>query len=166
MRIRLVRHGQSTWNAERRVQGQQDPPLSELGREQARSLSLHGVPVLCSDLRRTRETAALAGAADVTLHRRLREQGLGVLEGLPLDEALAAYPDHDWTDVDARVPGGESLRDVWDRLVTIPLPSAPEIAVVTHGDTIRVARCAFAGRPVEDVTHDVPRNGGVTVLDV
>src|ERR1700722_15559886 len=58
----IVRHGQSTWNAEHRWQGLPDPPLSELGSEQARALAaeLHDVPlhaVYASDLQRARETA-------------------------------------------------------------------------------------------------------------
>jgi broad specificity phosphatase PhoE len=164
--VRLVRHGQSTWNAERRLQGQQDPPLSELGRAQARALDLSGSVVLCSDLRRAVQTAALAGATRPHLDARLREQAWGELEGLALEAALARYPDFDYTDVDAAVPGGESLRQVWDRLATLDLSAyGDDVAVVTHGDTIRVARCAFAGRPVEEVGWVLPPNGSVTVLE-
>ena len=65
-RLILVRHGESTWNAEELLQGQLDPPLSERGREQSRALAgmLDGVPddrIVCSDLGRARETADLLG---------------------------------------------------------------------------------------------------------
>src|SRR3954451_4742886 len=63
-RLILVRHGESVWNAEERLQGQLDPPLSERGRRQSRALAatLDGLPgdrVICSDLARARETAEL-----------------------------------------------------------------------------------------------------------
>src|SRR5918995_6428158 len=71
-RLILVRHGESTWNAEELLQGQLDPPLSERGREQSKALAgmLDGLPedrVLCSDLGRARETAELLGLRPVRL---------------------------------------------------------------------------------------------------
>src|SRR5215207_10303612 len=67
-RLILVRHGESTWNAEERLQGQLDPPLSERGREQAlelkaliEKLGISNDRVICSDLGRARETADLLG---------------------------------------------------------------------------------------------------------
>ena len=65
-RLILVRHGESTWNAEELLQGQLDPPLSERGREQSAALAgmLDGLPderVICSDLGRARQTAELLG---------------------------------------------------------------------------------------------------------
>src|SRR3954451_17636073 len=65
-RLILVRHGESTWNAEERLQGQLDPPLSDRGRDQARALAgmVDGVPaerIVCSDLGRARQTAELMG---------------------------------------------------------------------------------------------------------
>ena len=72
----LVRHGESTWNAEERLQGQLDPPLSERGREQSRALAgvVDGVPeerVVCSDLGRARETAELLGLQPGAVRRAL-----------------------------------------------------------------------------------------------
>src|SRR5688572_29468638 len=77
----LVRHGQSTWNAARRWQGWADPPLSELGEEQAREAvprlrPLGLVAVFSSDLVRARQTAAILA------------DGLG----LPFDEAVGVEP--------------------------------------------------------------------------
>src|SRR4051795_13095841 len=77
-RLILVRHGESTWNAEERLQGQLDPPLSERGREQARTLAgvADGLPadrVICSDLGRARETAELMGLEPGRLDTRWRE---------------------------------------------------------------------------------------------
>jgi len=173
--VRLLRHGQSTWNLDRRVQGQQDPPLTELGREQAREsvAALTGAgALLSSDLRRARETADILGSAlgvPVVITPLLREQGLGVLEGLTTEEALHRAGEHDWRDPDAAVPGGESLRTVYARLV--PLATSiragehgDDVALVTHGDTLRVAVCLLAGRPVTEIADPVVGNGEVVTI--
>lgn len=97
----LVRHGQSTWNAERRIQGQLDPPLSALGLAQAarvaERLAKERWDVLySSDLSRARQTAEAIAAAtglEIRLDPTLREQGQGKREGLLADEAKLLYPD-------------------------------------------------------------------------
>src|SRR4051812_2283176 len=81
-RLILVRHGESTWNAEERLQGQLDPPLSERGREQSRALAriVNGIPderVVCSDLTRARETAELIGLRPGRLDPLWREIDVG-----------------------------------------------------------------------------------------
>jgi probable phosphoglycerate mutase len=177
--VHLVRHGQSEWNEARRVQGQQDPPLTPLGLSQAAGAaeSLRDRPltaVLSSDLARARQTAepiAAAHGLPVVVDSRLREQGLGVLEGLSLQEALDWSDGFDWTDVDAAVPGGESLRAVYARLAAVLDPlcrgeAGAEIAVVSHGDAIRVARCFLAGAPVESVSHEGVPNGSVVSISI
>ncbi len=149
------------------MQGQADPPLSPLGREQASALDLSGCDaVLSSDLRRAVETARLAGREPLQ-DIRLREQSWGAIEGMTLSEALQHVSFNWYTDVDGKVADGESMRDVWERLSTIDLAShGDDVAVVTHGDTIRVALCAFTGRPVEEVEPHVPPNCSVTVLEI
>src|ERR671929_2443690 len=89
-RLILVRHGESTWNAEERLQGQLDPPLSERGREQSRALAaavdLTGFPperIVCSDLTRARETAELLGVAPGRYDERWREIDIGEWGGGP-----------------------------------------------------------------------------------
>jgi len=89
MQIHLVRHGQTRWNAERRIQGQLDTELDETGREQARALAptlaaLDVGAVYCSTSVRTRQTAALALAPanpDIVYRDELREIRLGAWEG-------------------------------------------------------------------------------------
>lgn len=101
MMLLLVRHGQSTWNLERRIQGWQDPPLSSAGRDQAKRMAarLEGLrleAVFSSTLQRAEQTAqplARATGARLILDERLREQQLGVLEGLTTAEVRARYPD-------------------------------------------------------------------------
>jgi broad specificity phosphatase PhoE len=102
MKLLLIRHGQSIANAEGRLQGQFDSPLSDLGRQQARALArrLSGEgqsisAIYASDLRRAAETAEiLAGhlAVSLTLDPRLREYDWGAFSGLTWDEIQARYP--------------------------------------------------------------------------
>lgn len=80
----LVRHGESTWNAEHRLQGQLDPPLSDIGGAQVRALAplvaaidLPPERVVCSDLTRARETAEILGARVGRFDPRWREIDVG-----------------------------------------------------------------------------------------
>jgi len=86
----LVRHGETTYNAARRLAGWCDPPLTELGRSQAKAVGavLDGAvfdSVWSSDLQRAVETSRLAWG-EATPDPRLRECNFGVYEGLPFDE--------------------------------------------------------------------------------
>ena len=97
----LLRHGRTDWNAERRIQGQSDSQLDELGHAQARAvapvLAKLGPAVLwSSDSDRTRDTAAYVGEAcglAPTYDARLREYFLGPREGLLHHEFAAAAPE-------------------------------------------------------------------------
>ena len=171
----LVRHGESEWNAARRVQGQTaDVPLTELGIRQAREAAGQLGPIdaiWTSDLLRARQTADIIGARRGLRPRlcpELREQGLGALEGRGFDEAMSLAASFDWTDPDTRIPGGESLRDVYQRLESVLRPLREEdglrLAIVSHGDTIRVAMAVLAGRAVEQVQTGRITNGSVTTL--
>ncbi|MCW2529313.1 MAG: histidine phosphatase family protein [Pseudonocardiales bacterium] len=175
--IHLIRHGESEWNASRRVQGQtMAVALTEKGRQQARSAAQRLGPIdelWTSDQLRASQTADIIGdhaGLIPTPRRELREQGLGTLEGHPFEEALKMADGFDWTDPDSQVPGGESLREVYQRLSTLfaGLSQEPSrtIAVVSHGDTIRVARALLAGHPVERVGPDGVANGSTTTVTV
>jgi probable phosphoglycerate mutase len=97
-RVLLVRHGESTWNAEGRWQGQADPPLSDRGREQARAASAHlpaPTAVVTSDLGRARETAGLLVAArsvEVVVDVDLRERDAGAFSGLTRADIHDRFP--------------------------------------------------------------------------
>jgi probable phosphoglycerate mutase len=159
----LIRHGETAWNRERRMQGQTDTPLSDTGRAQAdavgRRLARHPFAALySSDLSRAWETAAAIARAHVQDHdiRRepaLRERTFGVFEGLTYDEMAQRYPDEharfSARDPDYAVPGGESPRQFFERSLACleAIARAHEgesVVVVTHGlvlDTLhRAAR--------------------------
>jgi broad specificity phosphatase PhoE len=99
-RVLLIRHGQSTWNADGRWQGHADPPLSELGEAQATAAAEHvaGVDVvISSDLERARRTAeilaaAVGGPGAVVVEPRLRERDAGEWTGLTRIQIEAAWP--------------------------------------------------------------------------
>ncbi|HEY7604742.1 MAG TPA: histidine phosphatase family protein [Gaiellaceae bacterium] len=99
--ILLVRHGETDWNVDRRVQGHSDTPLNDTGRAQAQALGeeLAGEQidvVYSSDLLRAHETARLVAAPrglDVTAIPDLRERHFGTWEGLTDEEIFSRYPD-------------------------------------------------------------------------
>ena len=98
-RVLLVRHGQSEWNALGKWQGQADPPLSDLGRAQARAAA-HSLGALdavyASDLQRATETAVIIaqqlGIGPVMLDAALRERDAGEWSGLTREEIHERYP--------------------------------------------------------------------------
>jgi broad specificity phosphatase PhoE len=158
----LVRHGESTWNAAGRMQGQTvSPELTECGRRQAveagaQLLARGAERLLTSDLVRARQTAAIIGTTlrlEPEVNPLLRERHYGNWQGSDSGEAILAtrsLPDHE------RVPGGESLLDVrrrWATLLAGLRGICGPVVVVTHGNLIVEA----AGVPL-------PRNGSVIRL--
>ncbi|MDG2335424.1 MAG: histidine phosphatase family protein [Myxococcota bacterium] len=154
----LVRHGQTDWNAEGRWQGHADPPLSRLGRAQAEALALaleadlDGARVgllACSDLGRTRQTAAPLETKlglVATLDPGLRELDIGEWSGLQREAIAARDPEllerFEAGDPDARPPGGESRREIRRRVrlsVGRLVDRAPpgRIVLVSHLGVIR-----------------------------
>ena len=155
-RLCMVRHGETTWNAERRVQGQLDLPLSEVGHAQARSLC-EALPegrfsaLYASDLLRVRQTAAPAAARlglAPRLDAGLRERHYGAFQALTFAEAKAALPE-DYARYAARDPefdlgSGESLRDFSARAIACLTAIArrhpgEEVLVFTHGGVLEMA---------------------------
>jgi broad specificity phosphatase PhoE len=153
-RVVLLRHGRTAWNAERRFQGQADPPLDDVGRAQADEVAallaaLRPSVIISSDLQRAVQTAAplarLCGV-EVTVDARLRERSLGHWEGLTRDEVARTYPDElaEWVsgrDVTRR--GGESRGEVAARARACfdELPEVDLAVLVTHSATA-MALCA------------------------
>ncbi|HSJ28574.1 MAG TPA: histidine phosphatase family protein [Acidimicrobiia bacterium] len=140
--ISFVRHGQTAWNAERRLLGWTDLPLDEIGRSQAVELGARIEraaydAVWASDLRRAVETARLAGW-DPTLDGRLREIDFGSLDGLVWSQLEPALRDELAAFDGFVAPGGESTEHFVERLVGFldGLPAGSHL-VVTHGGVIR-----------------------------
>jgi broad specificity phosphatase PhoE len=145
VRLLLVRHGQSTWNAERRWQGHADPPLSDLGRQQAKiaATAVGDVDrIVSSDLLRARETAEIiAGQArdsSVELSPALRERAAGPWTGLTREEIDERWPGA--LDSNTRPIGYEDDDTVLQRalpaLLALDDPARDTVLVVTHGGLI------------------------------
>lgn len=160
MRLILLRHGRTAWNAERRFQGQADPPLDEVGRAQAYEVAaliaaLRPQLLVSSDAQRATQTAVPLGevtGVSVTIEPRLRERSLGHWEGLTRDDVAAQFPDEyaDWIaggDVSRR--GGETRDQVAARAVAAftDLPEVETAVLVTHSATAMALCNSLLGIP-------------------
>lgn len=124
MRLIVLRHGATEWNEAGRLQGRADPPLSEAGRREvmAWSMSADWRQLLCcvSPLRRARQTADLMGLAGCRVEPALVEMDWGTFEGQRLADLRArlgsAMAENEALGLDFRPPGGESPREVTERL--------------------------------------------------
>jgi broad specificity phosphatase PhoE len=145
-RVLLVRHGQSEWNAAGRWQGQADPPLSDLGRLQAREAArtVGAIDAIwSSDLQRATETAIIIGdrigVGPVVVDDRLRERDAGEWTGLTRTQIEERNPG--FLADGNRPPGWEPDRDLLGRagatLASIA-GAAPggEVLVVTHAGVV------------------------------
>lgn len=164
----LVRHGETEWNAQERIQGQTDIPLSNVGRGQAartaERLAGHGFgAVYASDLDRAQETAQIIVSRlpepgpEVRLRPSLREIAYGVLEGERWEEVRAFTGElRDSTgtyhDLDMKPEEGESFRELLDRLGGFAREleaSHPDedALVVSHGGALRALAVGLLGLP-------------------
>jgi glucosyl-3-phosphoglycerate phosphatase len=159
-KIVLWRHGQTTWNVERRFQGTTDIPLDETGVEQAaRSArllaALAPTAIVSSPLRRAAATAqALADVTGLTVIHDpgLIERGGGAWEGLTNQEIRTRYPDEHaiW-----QPPGGETAEEVAKRFAEALeralecLPDGGPLVVVSHGAAVRIGMLNWLGFPEE-----------------
>jgi probable phosphoglycerate mutase len=159
-RIVILRHGRTGWNAERRYQGQSDPPLDSVGEGQALEAAaliaaMKPDVLVSSDLQRARHTAekiASLTGLPLDLDDRLRERNLGHWEGLTRDEVEQRYPEEfsDWLagrDVSRR--GGESRDDVAGRAMQLvsELPDVELAVLVSHGATAMCLSAALLDLP-------------------
>ena len=151
-RLLFIRHAQTEWNIQRRFQGHGDSPITEEGQEQLQRLKsrLAGLEfdvVYSSDLRRTMETSKMLSGKQRVEEPRLRERGVGILEGLNLEQIMAehaeAFRAFRSGDKDHQIEGGESLQIALNRAWTF-LEEMPEkhpgaeLAAVSHAGLIRL----------------------------
>jgi len=147
----VIRHGESTWNAEGRWQGQADPPLTPRGEEQARiAAAAVGAPidrVVTSDLQRASATAAIMAAQlrveSVDLEQGLRERHAGAWQGLTHREVEASWPGYLRDGL--RPPGFEPSRSAGGRALDCLVDVAARvgsgtIVAVSHGGILRAMR--------------------------
>ncbi|MEE8389262.1 MAG: histidine phosphatase family protein [Anaerolineae bacterium] len=154
-RLFLIRHGRSTWNAERRFQGWADPPLDDVGREQARRLAerLQGngramVALYSSPFRRAQETADIIGETlglPVVPDDRLKERDVGDITGLTWTQIEEQYPAIVQGFVEANegieIPGEEDVKLFRARVTAVfgeivARHGEGPIGIVSHGGTL------------------------------
>ena len=179
----LIRHGESEWNQSHRYTGQQDVPLSDLGREQAFRLAERlkddGITAIyASPLRRARDTAeAISKLARVpiTLEPGLAEINHGAWEGLTAHQVSEKFPSEyaRWrTQPHAVVmPAGESLDDVrkraaavWDRALVEK--RGGKIVICSHDAVLRVLLLAALGLTLDHFWKWSFENASLSVLQV
>lgn len=152
----MIRHGETSWNAEGRVQGQTDVPLSEVGHAQARAVASVFAgrrfgALYSSDLQRVTQTAQPAAQAlglEIRVEPLLRERHYGMFEALTYAEVKLRFPEeyarfraHD-PEFDFR--GGEGLRLFFERSVRClgeiaARHAGEEVLVFTHGGVLDMA---------------------------
>ena len=171
-RLTLIRHGETLWNRERRMQGHTDTRLSDTGRVQAAALGerLADCPLVAlysSDLTRARDTAhpiAERTGRDIVADARLRERRFGIFEGLTYAEMSERHPEafqrFQSRDPDYVIPGGECAREFHFRALECLTEIAErhegeQVAVVTHGLVLDALYRAAHGLALE-VPRPVP----------
>jgi glucosyl-3-phosphoglycerate phosphatase len=173
MRLLLVRHGQSEWNAGRILQGQADIALSALGREQADALApaiagLKPCRAMTSDLIRASETAARLGFPDARPEPRLREIDVGGWQGRAIADLLAedAAAYQGWRAGTFRPEGGELWDEFAHRTAAAVLDEAAKggktLLAVCHGGVIRALLHRLVGLPPRQIIPAAPAS--LTVL--
>jgi probable phosphoglycerate mutase len=173
MRLILLRHGETVWNAEQRLQGQDNSELSDRGKWQAREFmpyarALLPAQVIASDLGRTRQTVELIGYPDAPSDARLRELDMGEWTGRTKQDLVNDHPrdyaawragtftparGETWQSFRARVADG--IRDWLGR-------TRGDLLAVVHGGVIRAACDEFLGLPPSRLVPVTP--GTATIL--
>ena len=187
----IVRHGETPWNVERRIQGWRDIELNENGRLQANQLAerlsqstrdlnpywpVHAI--YSSDLARARATAqAVADSLNLPLGLvdGVRERNYGILEGVQFDNMHEDHPEvaRVWQsrDPDGIIPEGETLRQFHAR-VTQTLESLAakhqqqRVLLVTHGGAMDIIWRAATGEPIEAPRRVVMLNASINRIQI
>ncbi|OED48744.1 histidine phosphatase family protein [Leisingera sp. S232] len=177
-KIWLLRHGQTEWNAQKRIQGQLESPLSPLGVEHARRQAALMVPVMAqkpacyaSPLGRAQQTADIAlGGAPFKTDPRLAEAYAGAFQGMTLGEVAAQYPQIHGAnprnlDLFCEAPGGEGYERFHARILDFMHALTEPSVVVAHGLLGQVMRGIVCGLPRDGMASLPNGQGCVYVLE-
>ena len=173
----LLRHGQTSYNVEHRLQGQIDIPLSDVGRQQAEKLGewfSHKGPKLdriyCSKLERAGETARIIGGylgiTPITVFG-IEEIFFGCFQGHTFEECARLYPEQyaEFLLRGTNTHGGETGKQVFERaraaLLKLREAESGSALVVCHGAVIGYLRAALMGKRFEDAGELIPDNGQI-----
>ena len=176
--IILIRHGETEWNLQQRMQGHSNSDLSSVGQAQIQALGqwMKNVPfnyIYSSDSLRAKQTAEAItqfSGHELKIDLRLREKNLGVFEGLTSEEASERHPEvfrlFKTEGSKYVIDEGESTQQLQDRALEIVEEiriKHPEdrVLLVTHGGFIRVVMKHSLGLSLETPTRFLIRNTGV-----
>ena len=176
--IILIRHGETEWNSQKRMQGHSNSDLSSVGQAQIQALGqwMKNVPfdlIYSSDSLRAKQTAEAItqfSGHELQFDQRLREKNLGVFEGLTSEEARERHPEvfrlFKTAGSKYVIDEGESTQQLQDRALEIVNEiriKHPEerVLLVTHGGFIRVVMKHSLGLSLETPTRFLIRNNGV-----
>ena len=184
LRLYLVRHGETVWNFENRIQGASDVLLNEKGREQAKSLAakLQNISfskIFSSPLSRALETAkiiSLSQDSSITKIDNFSELDQGLLEGLRFNEIKEKFPEFfsEWRSVpgEVRMPGGETLDELqaraWDGVEKIYTKYSKEknpVLVVSHNLAIICILSRILGVTLNDFRKFRQHNASVNIIE-
>lgn len=181
-RFCLIRHGETAWNAEKRIQGQIDIPLNATGHRQAQAMAeaiAHEpfAAIYSSSLERARQTAAAAAQRlhlPVAQRDELCERHYGIFQNHTSAEAAARHPGpfarHTLRDPDYDYDGGESLRAFAARVsaglraIALAHPER-QVLVVTHGGVLDIAYRLATGRDLALPRDFLLPNAGLNWID-
>jgi broad specificity phosphatase PhoE len=182
MRLVLIRHGETEHNRGQLTLGRADVPLNNRGRAQARAIAASFLrppdAIVSSPLARARDTAqaiALATGASLSIDERLIEMDVGEMEHLTGAELRERYPQflQQWLSpecADARMPGGETLREVQDRawasIDALRSAYEGEVVAVTHNFVILTLICRALNLPLADFRRIRQALAARTVIDI
>ena len=176
--IILIRHGETEWNSQKRMQGHSNSDLSSVGQAQIQALGqwMKNVPfdhIYSSDSLRAKQTAEAItqfSGHELKIDLRLREKNLGVFEGLTSEEARKLHPEvfslFKTAGSKYVIDEGESTQQLQDRALEIVdeirIKHLEErVLLVTHGGFIRVVMKHSLGLSLETPTRFLIRNTGV-----
>ena len=176
--IILIRHGETEWNSQQRMQGHSNSDLSSVGQAQIQALGqwMKNVPfdlIYSRDSLRAKQTAEAItqfSGHELKIDLRLREKNLGVFEGLTSEEAWERHPEvfrlFKTAGSKYVIDEGESTQQLQDRALEIVEEiriKHPEerVLLVTHGGFIRVVMKHSLGLSLETPTRFLIRNTGV-----
>ena len=176
--IFLIRHGETEWNSQQRMQGHSNSDLSSVGQAQIQALGqwMKNVPfdhIYSSDSLRAKQTAEAItqfSGHELKIDLRLREKNLGIFEGLTSEEARKRHPEvfrlFKSSGSKYEIDEGESTQQLQDRALEIVEEiriKHPEerVLLVTHGGFIRVVMKHSLGLSLETPTRFLIRNTGV-----
>ena len=176
MKLYVARHGQTQWNAENKVCGRTDQPLTDIGVAQAQTLAEKAAElridlIVSSPLQRAYRMACIIGAccgAEVVTDERLIEQNYGIFEGVDRQNPGFLANKRQFA---VRYPGGESMMDMAGRLYPLLREIREKypdktVLLACHGGVCRVIRTFFLPMTNEEYFAYSPENCSVECYEL